>query len=147
MTLRKLSIQTQLAIVLILALVLLTVGLQVVQTVQARASLIQAEQKRSRALIADVNSTIQAISPPIATMDDLRGVDQRLASLVEQNKDIDFIAVTWPDGTVIGHSDPAYRGQTIAALANLSTSSTVRKNVSGFGDVSRSRSFTFKNAG
>jgi GAF domain-containing protein/CheY-like chemotaxis protein/HAMP domain-containing protein len=133
--LRKLSIQTQLAIVLILALVLLTLGLQVLQTVQARASLIQAEQKRSRALIADVNTTIQAISPLIATMSDLQGVDQRLASLVEQNKDIDFIAITWPDGTVIGHSDPAYTDQTIAALANLSASDTVRRTVPDFGTV------------
>ncbi len=129
---RKLSIQTQLAIVLILALVLLTLGLQVLQAVQSRASLIQAEQKRSRALIADVNTTIQATSPLMATMNDLPGVDQRLASLVEQNKDIDFITVTWPDGTVISHSDPVYKGQTVDALANLS-SDTVRKTVPGFG--------------
>ena len=133
--LRKLSIQTQLAIVLILALVLLTLGLQVLQAVQARASLIQAEQKRSRALIADVNTTIQTISPLIATMSDLQGVDQRLSSLVEQNKDIDFVAITGPDGTVIGHSNPVYTDQTIAALANLPVSDTVRRAVPGFGTV------------
>jgi GAF domain-containing protein/HAMP domain-containing protein len=132
--LRKLRIQTQLIILLVSALILLTAGLELLRVLQERAALVQAEQKRSRALIGDVSATIQVVSPSITTLDDLSALDQRLSNLVSQNADVDFVAITWPDGEVIFHSDTGYKGQVIGALANL-PKDAVRKTVPGFGTV------------
>ena len=129
---RKLSIQTQLVLFVVLALVLLTAGLQVAQTVQEQRSLVQAERDRSLALAANVESVIQAVTPLIVTLDDATELNTRLASLVEANDNIAFMAVTWPDGTVIFHSDADYKEQTIGALADPNPDETVRKDVSGF---------------
>ncbi len=133
--LRKLSIQAQLVLFVVLALVLLTAGLLTAQIVQERRSLIQAERDRSLVLTANVQSVIQAISPLIMTLDDATELNTRLASLVEANDNIAFMAVAWPDGTVIFHSDPAYKGQTVSALANPNPGKTVREEVTGFNDV------------
>ncbi|RPJ02990.1 MAG: GAF domain-containing protein, partial [Chloroflexi bacterium] len=131
MMVRKLSIQTQLIIVLALALVLLTAALEVIRAVEKRDALVQAERKRSQALIADVSAAIQASSPP-AALYEIGGMDQRLTDLVNRNEDINFVAVTWPNGEVIFHSDPAYSGQVIGTFADR-PADTVREEVAGFG--------------
>ncbi|MBN1963945.1 MAG: hypothetical protein JW910_04830, partial [Anaerolineae bacterium] len=133
--LRKFSLQTQLIIFIVLALVLLTIGLQVVQTVQTRAALVHAERQRSLALTSSVSATIQAVSPLIATLEDISELDARLVQLVRQSQDIDFITVTWPDGEVIFHSDEAYKGRVVGDLAELPADETVRRTVEGYGAV------------
>ena len=133
--LRKLGIQAQLILFLILALVLVTAGLEIVQIIQQRDSLVDAERKRSQTLIGSVNATIQTVSPEIATLEDITELNDRLSSLVEQNEDVDFIAVTWPDGQVIFHSEASHNGQQIAMLADLPGDRTVRRDTTEFDHV------------
>ncbi len=132
---RRLGIQAQLIVILILALGLVTTGLEIVQTVQQRDSLVAAERRRSEAVIGRVSATIQAAGPLLVTLDDISGFDEQLYDLARQNKDIDFIAVLWPDGQVIADSETSHNNQQIAVLAGLPPGKTVRRNVAGFGPV------------
>ncbi|MBN1564683.1 MAG: GAF domain-containing protein [Anaerolineae bacterium] len=131
--LQKLNIQSQLVIVIVLAFLFLLIALQFAQSVQERNALVEAEQKRGEVLIGSVNATIQAVAPLIVTLDDIAELDERLQSLVTQNEDIDFIAVTWLNGAIVFHSNAAYKGQVVDALTDLPMGEAVRRDVPGFG--------------
>ncbi|NLX09130.1 MAG: GAF domain-containing protein [Chloroflexi bacterium] len=133
--LQKFSLQTQLIVLMVTALILLSAGLTAVQTVRVQRVQINSERERSLALISSVNSTIQAVAPLIATLNDMTELSGRLSALVQQSKDVDFIAVAWRDGEVIFHSDPAYKDQVISTLADLPTRETERADVGSFGPV------------
>ena len=133
--LRKFSLQAQLIIAIIVSLLLVTTALQITHIVQERRALIQAERERSQALIASVENIIEAISPLITRLEDITELDAQLTALVRGNEDVDFIAVTWPDGTVIFHSEELYRGEKLSALSDLDLEHTRRMKVAGFGSV------------
>jgi putative methionine-R-sulfoxide reductase with GAF domain/HAMP domain-containing protein len=133
--LRKTSLQVQLIVFIVLALVLMAAGLMFVQFRQERDTLVDAERQRSLLLIENVHSTIRAVSPLITTLEDISELDERLAGMVESNADIEFITVTWPDGAVLFHSDPAHQGERVSALRNFSTTATEQMSVSGYGSV------------
>ena len=133
--LRKFSLQAQLIIVIIVSLLLVTTALQITHIIQERRALVQAERERSQALIASVENIIEAISPLIVRMEDITELDAQLAALVHGNEGVDFIAVTWPDGTVIFHSEAQYKGETLSALSNPDLDDTRRVKMSEFGSV------------
>ncbi len=132
---RKWSIQTRLILVIIVALVLLTTALQVVQLWQANTTLVNAEEKRARALISSVNNSVQTIPSDTNTEQDFAQLEDRLRRLIVQNDDVDFIAITRVDGEVIYHSDATYKGQLVDALANLPGDTVTDRSVTDFGDV------------
>ncbi len=115
---RKFNLQIRLILFIMLALVVITAVVQVVQTLNGRDGLVEAERQRSLALASSVNIP-----------------EANLGKLVAQSEDIDFITIVTPDGEVIAHSDAAYQQQKIAELANLSLSETIRRDVPGFGTV------------
>ena len=133
--LRKFSLQAQLIIAIIVSLVLVTVALQITHVFQERRALIQAERERSQALIASVENIIEAVSPLIARVEDITELDAQLAALVRGNEEVDFITVTWPDGTVIFHSAPIYKGEKIGALSDPDLDNTRRVKMPEFGSV------------
>ena len=133
--LRKFSLQAQLIIAIIVSLLLVTTALQVTYLIQEQRALVRAERERSQVLIASVENLIEAISPLIVRMEDITELDAQLAALVRGNEGVDFIAVTWPDGTVIFHSKALYKGEKLAALSNPKLDETYRANVPGFGSV------------
>jgi PAS domain S-box-containing protein len=133
--LKRYGIQAQIIIFLVVSLVLLTVGLQVVDTLQERDSLVAAERARGLVLAGSLSGPINNGSQIYDSLENIPGVDQRLADLVAETDDIDFITVTWPDGTVLYHSDEQYIGQTLSALSDLPTSDAARASVGGFGTV------------
>ncbi len=133
--LRKFSLQTQLIIVIIALLLIVTTALQITHLVQERRALIQAERERSQALIASVENIIEAVSPLILRLDDITELDAQLTALVRNNADVEFITVTWPDGTVIFHSEPLFKGQTLDALSTVDEENTRRVKMQGLGSV------------
>ncbi len=133
--LRKLSLQAQLIIVVIVALLVVTTALQITHIIQEQRALVRAERGRSQALIASVENIIEAISPLITRLEDITELDAQLTALVRGNENLDFITVIWPDGTVIFHSDPDYKGQTLGALSGLELHETERSTMQEFGSV------------
>ncbi len=132
---QRLNVQVQFFIVVIFVLLVVTIALQITHIVQERRALVRAERERSQALIASVENMIEAVSPLIARLDDITELDAQLAALVRGNQDVDFITVTWPDGTVLFHSEPQYKDLTFASLANPELDETHRVKVRGFGTV------------
>ncbi len=135
--LRKFSLQTQLFVAIVLSLLMVTAALQVTHVVQERSALVRAERERSQALIASVENIIEAVSPLIVRMEDITELDAQLTALAQTNRNIAFITVTWPDGTVIFHSDPVYKGVTFASLGHPDLDETQRTKVKSFGSVYR----------
>lgn len=132
---RRLSIQLQLIIVVVVALSSLAVILQIINAFQKRDALVEADRDRSLVLIGSVNTTIDAVQPFIRSIEDITELNTRLNRLVNQNDNVEFIALTRLDGQVIFHSDSQYVGRIIDPLANFSTTETLRDSVSGFGSV------------
>ncbi|MBN1680193.1 MAG: GAF domain-containing protein, partial [Anaerolineae bacterium] len=133
--LRRQTIQTYLIGFVVLALALLAIVLMIARVIQEQNTLVQAERDRSLVLTNAVNATIQDINPPVVTLDDISELDSRLLTLVNQNDGIDFIAVNWPNGEVVFHSDPAYKGQVIDDLAGIPAGKTIERSVTEFGSV------------
>lgn len=133
--LRRLSIQAQLILFIVLILAVMAVGLGAFQTLRLRNAYISSERDRSQALILSISSTIEAVSPFIATLEDMTELDSRLQNLVRQSDGVEFIALVWPDGTVISHSNTSYKGQVAEELIDPSTSKTERHDISGFGSI------------
>ncbi|NDJ77770.1 MAG: GAF domain-containing protein [Chloroflexi bacterium] len=135
--LRRLSIQAQFIIFIVAALVLLFAALMVVFSFQGQADLVDGENDRSLTLANSLIGPLQVGSQTYGALGNVPGVDERLTDLVVNSVDgeIDFVTVTWPDGTVLYHSDPSYNGQMIEALANPEDSDSHRASVSGFGTV------------
>jgi signal transduction histidine kinase/HAMP domain-containing protein len=129
------SIQTRLIVLVIVALTLLAVILQFIWTVQQRDALVQASRERSLTISSSVSNTIEAVRPLINSLEDITELDDHLAGLVSQNDHVDFIAVVWMDGEVVFHSSGEYKGEQLAALADLPVDETLRQTVPGFGSV------------
>lgn len=133
--LRRVSIQVVLILLFVAALALMAVALQASNTVRQREALVVAQRHHGETLISSVSSVIEAVSPLITTLQDITELDARLAVLVEQNKHVDFISVSWPDGTVLFHSDPAYKFAVVEALGRLNPDATERATIRGMGEV------------
>jgi signal transduction histidine kinase len=128
------GIQFRLTAFVVLAMILLGFGLGFITNLQQSSALIDATRDRSLTLIGSVNNTIDAVSDFINDISDIAELDARLTGLVEQNDNVTFIAVGYPDGNVIFHSNAQLNGALIPALSNL-PDNTIRRVVSGFGDV------------
>ncbi len=132
---RRLSVQLQLIILIVVALSSLAIVLQLVNGLEERDALIEADRDRSLILIGSVGNTIDAVQPFIRSIEDISELNTRLTGLVNQNDHIDFIALTARDGQVVFHSDSQYVGQILPKLADLPAGETPRETISGFGDV------------
>lgn len=132
---QRLSLREQLLFLVGGGLLLLVVVIGVSQTVRQQRALVDSERQRSLAVTGSIQSTIMAVSPLINTLADITELNARLDSLIAQNEGIDFIAVVWPDGTVIHHSMPTYVGTTDEKLADLSMQDSVRQDMGDFGPV------------
>lgn len=129
------SIQTQLIFVSILSLIALAFTMQVFWTIRQRDGLVSEGRARSLTLIGTVNNTIEAVRPLINSLEDISELNGYLSGLLEQNDELDFLAVIWRDGTVVFHSDATLQGQRIAEFSGLPLESSPRLLVPGFGNV------------
>ena len=129
------SIQIQIILFVLGALMALAVVLGGLWAEQQRAGLVAANQDRSLTIIGSVNNTIEAVRPLITTLEDMTELDSHLAGLVRQNENVAFIAVILTDGTALFHSDPQYKSGVLAELAELPSGQAQRRQVPGFGAV------------
>ncbi len=133
--LRTLSIRTQFVLITLLSVLLVTISLTAARYVQERDSLINAEQKRSETVISSIRLTIQLADTNLYSFNSIPDLLPRLRSLVEENDDIEFVAVTSPAGYIYAHSQTGSIAQTNGQLANLSLDKTVRAEIQGFDPV------------
>ncbi|GAB4571228.1 MAG: hypothetical protein Kow0077_07400 [Anaerolineae bacterium] len=129
------SIETQLVLLVVIALMALATGLQVMWNWQYRMNLIKATRMRSQTIAGAINNTIEAVRPLINSLEDITELNTYLQGMVAQNANVDFIAVTWLDGTVVFHSSREWQGAVVSALAQLPDAITERRPVPGFGEV------------
>jgi signal transduction histidine kinase/CheY-like chemotaxis protein len=129
------SIRVQLIVVTVVALLALAALLEVINFSRQQVVLIDTERRVGLTLIRSVNNTINSVRSFINTLGDIAELDTRLAELVGLNANIDFIAVTDVDGTIIFHSQDNLEGEIVSELANLPPDATVQKTIPGFDAV------------
>ena len=129
------SIRLQVISVTVLSLLVLAIVLVTIDVSKQRSVLVNTERRVGLTLIQSVSNSIDSVRPFIETLSDIEELDTRLAELAQRNANITFIAVTDSEGTIIAHSDPAYRDSSDPLLAHLPTNETVLKNIPGFDEV------------
>jgi len=132
---RRTSLRVQLTLLTIVGLLVLGTVLEFTRIIQQREALVSAERRVGLTLVRSVNTTINAVRSFINTLSDISELDTRLNELTAQNDNINFIAVSTVDGTIIFHSDETYKGEQIAELAGLPADSTIEQSVPGFDNV------------
>ncbi|NDJ77423.1 MAG: GAF domain-containing protein [Chloroflexi bacterium] len=126
---RKPSIQTQLVLTVVFALIVLATTLQVFNSFQQRDALIDTHREQSLALATSLRTDWRTMEPAV--------LEEELVRVAENSDTIAFIALIAPDNRVVAHSDPLLTGEDRGAvdLDNLPVDQSPRQNVIGFDDV------------
>lgn len=152
--LRKQRIQTQIVLVVVIALLILATVLQAINNTRQRAALVEAKRDQSLAIAGWARNTLSTVvtllterlgddggdgSPGLMTS--IGTFTERFnpifGSLAEDRPDIAFITLTVPAGVSMLHSDSELIGQPVEALrlGGIPLDETIRRDVPGFGDV------------
>ncbi|MBN1200827.1 MAG: GAF domain-containing protein [Anaerolineae bacterium] len=151
---RRRGIQTQIVLIIVVALLLLTALLQAVHTVRERDSLVKSARQQSLAVAASIQSAGEAFDYLMSAMFTLlstetsydpdrfapivnQQLDAGVASFLTAQKDMDFAAVVLQDGTVYVHTESVYKDRTLGELGleGVPYDETVRRTVPHFGTV------------
>jgi Na+-transporting NADH:ubiquinone oxidoreductase subunit NqrC len=131
--LRKRGIQTQIVLIVVVALVLLAAVLVAVRSVQEHDALVQAKREQSLSVADSLRISTRTLSAVIAAWVGtaanaenadieslaLQRLDESFAELTARNPGIAFELLALPDGTVWAHSNAAYEGQRIGVRVRL----------------------------
>ena len=152
--LRRRGIQTQIVSIVILALILLAVALQAVQSVRQHNALVRSTRTQSLAMAVSLRETFTSVDFLVSYLTEqlaqqtpfqesqfrpalLQRLNESFTRYSLQNSNVDFAAVILPDGTVLLHSRAPFRDKQARdiGLANLPDDETVRRDLPEYGDV------------
>jgi GAF domain-containing protein/ActR/RegA family two-component response regulator/HAMP domain-containing protein len=149
--LRKQGLQTQVVLIVVVALVLLAAVLVAVRSVQEHDTLVQAKREQSLLMADSLRTSTRTLSDVLAAWVGavgnaentdimslaLQRLDEGFAEFTTKNSGIAFELLALPNGVVLSHSNPNYKGKTSAelGLADLPLDKTVRRDLPGYGSV------------
>jgi GAF domain-containing protein/DNA-binding response OmpR family regulator len=152
--LRRQGIQTQIVLILIVALVLLAAGLQIVHVLRERDALEEANRRQSLAIANSLNESTRAFGSflSLPVMDEinpdtgevfqymtfmLKEFEQGFTRYIASQPNIAFETLVMSNGTILVHSNPELANASVESLnlANLPLDKTVRRKAPGYGDV------------